>query len=70
MKNSQVGLRMAETLLSIFNVIHQILPPYERMQMGVTIEITLTENCIKWNTNYLLGSLAGFTMMSDCSLFM
>ena len=61
---------MDETLLSIFNGICQILPPFERMQIGVTIEITLTENCTKYNTNYPSSSLAGVTLMTDCSLFM
>lgn len=70
MMNSQVGFRVDETLLSVFNGICQILPPFERMQIKVTIEITLTENCTKYNTNYPSSSLAGDVMMSDHSVFM
>lgn len=45
MKNSQVSLRVDETLRClIFNGIISDLPPFER-QIGVTVEITLTENC-------------------------
>ena len=40
----------------IFNGICQILPPFERMQIGVTIEIILTENCTKIKTDQLNAS--------------